>query len=173
MDKRFLPRSIGWKFKRYGQVWGGYVYARLIDGGPRYEQDRQELWRGIENVPAADWLLLSRNPERVGEVVPWTDAWPDNLWLGCWISRQADAQKYLAQLIASPAPVRFIWVDPLYEPLDLSEWIDGLDWVIVRKEQYELGCGTECHWIDDLKAQCLEACVAFELRSYKNSSCPR
>lgn len=172
MDKRFLPKSIGWQFKRCAYVWGGRVFARQIDGGPGYEQGRQEIWEGIESLPETDWLLLTRNPERVGNIVPWKEAWPDNLWLGCWISRQTDAQKYLPQLIASRAPVRFIWVDPLCEPLDLSPWIDGLDWVLAKKEQYELGRRTERQWIDDLKAQCVEACVAFELRSNKNSSCP-
>lgn len=168
MDKRFLQKSIARKFKRCGQVWGGRVYARIIDGGPYYEQRRQGIWRCIETISASDWLLLTRNPERVGKIVPWKGAWPDNLWLGCWISRQADAQKYLPRLLASRAPVRFIWVDPLCEPLDLGPWINGLDWVIAKEEQYELGCGTERRWIDDLKAQCLEACVVFQLRSYED-----
>ena len=168
MDKRYLPESIAWKFKRCGEIWGGRTYATQIDGGPRHEPGRQEIWRGIEALPDADWLLLSRDPERVGKIVPWKEGWPDNLWLGCWISRQTDAQKYLPKLIASRAPVRFIWVAPLCEPLDLSPWIDELDWVIVKKEQYELGCNTQRRWIDDLRAQCLTACVAFELRSRSN-----
>ena len=51
-------------------------------------------------------------------------AWPlPNLWLGVSVENQARADERIPWLLKTPAAVRFLSVEPLLGPVDLSEWV--------------------------------------------------
>lgn len=79
--------------------------------------------------------------------------WLPNVWLGTSI----ESQRYVfraRQLADAPAAVRFLSVEPLIAPVDLTHVLDGIHWVIVGAES---GPGRrECcvSWVRDIRDQC-------------------
>jgi len=98
---------------------------------------RADLFRLIQQTPNLDWLLLTKrigNAEgmvadalaklcRISEPVPrWP--WP-NVWLGATVVNQAEADRDIPKLLATPAAVRFLSVEPMLGPVDLTDISDG------------------------------------------------
>lgn len=50
-----------------------------------------------------------------------------NVWLGTSVEDQQRADERIPELIDTPAAVRFLSMEPLLGPVDLTEWIDA-DW---------------------------------------------
>lgn len=99
---------------------------------------RYELWDLIETTPNLDWLLLTKRPENVLDMVPWpwhkteigglllektNGLWPDNVWIGTSVENQTAADERIPHLLRIPAPVKFLSCEPLLGPIDLVDWI--------------------------------------------------
>jgi protein gp37 len=100
---------------------------------PRAELDpwRDRLWELIEATPFLDWLLLTKGPEQVAGLTPWSTRWPDNVWLGTTVENQHWADRRIPILAKFPAAVRFLSCEPLLGPLDLHPWLGRVvHWVI-------------------------------------------
>ena len=62
------------------------------------------------------------------DAMNWVDAWirndvdpiPENVWLGATIVNQAEADRDIPKLLAVPARVRFLSMEPLLEPVQLT-----------------------------------------------------
>lgn len=93
---------------------------------------RADLFDLIEKTPNLDWLLLTK---RIGNVPSMMiDAarhlfWMDhldsvrvlpNVWLGATIVNQAEADREIPKLLAVPAARRFLSMEPLLGPVDLT-----------------------------------------------------
>lgn len=94
--------------------------------GEAMDEARRRLWKLIEATPNLDWLLLTKRPYNLGQVLPWKEP-RENVWVGATVCTQADADKNIPELLQIPAEVRFLSCEPLLEELDLSEWIEYLD----------------------------------------------
>lgn len=171
------------------------------DRKPLTMQDvRDRLFRLIDDTPHLDWLLLSKRPENMlrmtydawckkvpghvsqneGDGRKW--AWPGNVWAGVSVEDQARADERIPLLLQTPAAVRFLSVEPLLGPVDLSKWLGNpvvtghpawrndpdrppvaepmLHWLIVGGES---GPGARpCHvnWVRSIVKQCRNAGVA-------------
>ena len=109
--------------------------------------------------------ILTKRP---GRVVAWwkehssyfPDGWPENIWLGTSVENQKYAPR-LTVLARVPAPVRFVSVEPLLGPVDLTAWLsDGsLSWVIVGGESGKRARIMDLKWVDALKSQCEDTSV--------------
>jgi protein gp37 len=87
---------------------------------------RERLWSLIKDTPDLDWLLLTKRPSNVRELTPdsWLTSWPCNTWLGISASTQDDLDRNAPYLLETPAAVRFLSLEPLLEPIDLSRWFE-------------------------------------------------
>ena len=130
------------------------------------DSERLRLWALIEATPWLDWLLLTKRPEAVGRLAPWSDIWPNNVWLGTTVEDQRRAVERLPILTAIPAAVRFISAEPLLGKLDLAPWLGGLDWVIAGGESGGKARPTNPAWFKALNKQCQEANVAFHFKQW-------
>ncbi|WP_321967620.1 phage Gp37/Gp68 family protein [Burkholderia cepacia] len=88
---------------------------------------RRDLFRLIVDTPNLDWLLLTK---RIGNVPTMlrhigVERLPDNVWLGATIVNQAEADRDIPKLLAVPARVRFLSMEPLLGPVDLTDISDG------------------------------------------------
>jgi protein gp37 len=99
---------------------------------------RAELFALIAATPNLDWLLLTK---RIGNVAPMIAApgmqkcgLPPNVWLGATICNQSEADRDIPKLLAVPAAVRFVSIEPMLGPVDLTD-------IVVRH-----GGGTEDHF---------------------------
>lgn len=144
----------------------------------------------IEETPQLDWLLLTKRPENVPNIVPWgvVEPWPRNVWLGVSVEDQQRADDRVPKLLAIPAVIRFLSCEPLLGPVILSPawiglneaglpltgsvygiysegWIapgfDYLHWVIVGGESGPKARPMNPAWARLLQMQCEQANVAF------------
>ncbi len=165
---------------------------------------RADLFDLIEKTPHLDWLLLTK---RIGNVAPmmvdvaaslfWMDhlgtcALPSNVWLGATICNQAEADRDIQKLLTTPARVRFLSMEPLLGPVDLTNirlplagasFTEGnvlmhkstldrghsrpaIDWVIVGGESGPQARPMHPDWVRSLRDQCATAGVPFLFKQW-------
>jgi protein gp37 len=160
------------------------VFEVLPDRHPDAEQmgaERLRLWRLIEATPHLDWLLLTKRPENVLGLTPagWdcVRGFPENVWVGTTAETQECADERIPRLLEVPARVRFLSMEPLLGPVDLSRWLDllrlntwvkqarwmgtGIHWVIGGGESGPGARPTHLEWARGLRDQCEAAGVPF------------
>jgi protein gp37 len=101
---------------------------------------RADLFDLIRSTPNLDWLLLTKRignwNKMVYEAIVHTDvaredlrAWmkdwragdaPANVWIGATIVNQAEADRDIPKLLATPAAVRFLSMEPLLGPVQMT-----------------------------------------------------
>jgi protein gp37 len=104
------------------------------------------------------------------------DVVPVNIWLGASVEDQIRADERIPQLIAIPAAVRFLSVEPLLGPVDLSFHLGlaanhddlrgAISWVIVGGESGSKARPMNPAWVLLLRDQCVEAGVAFFFKQW-------
>lgn len=103
---------------------------------------RGKLWALIERTPHLDWLLLTKRPENVYDMVPdnWIhtegclvrlrggcggtcDVWPRNVWVGCTVEDQRRAEERIPRLLEIPSALLFVSYEPALGPVN---WLPAL-----------------------------------------------
>lgn len=130
---------------------------------------RNDLWSLIVATPSLDWLLLTKRPQnaRWDGMMPrrWLESGtPANVWVGTSVEDQQTAEKRIPLLLDAPAPVRFLSLEPLLGPVDLTRLADdvgardgleaGIHWVIVGGESGPGARPCEVEWIRSIVDQC-------------------
>jgi protein gp37 len=127
---------------------------------------RKDLFRLIRATPNLDWLLLTKRPENIRELWPFSTApsaasWP-TIWLGTTVENQQQANERIPKLAYIDAAVRFLSCEPLLEGLDLTEWLDEdktgfvhlIDWIIIGGESGPGARPFQLSWARNLVHQC-------------------
>jgi protein gp37 len=159
---------------------------------------RVDLFRLIECTPDLDWLLLTKrigNARSMSQVAMGAigcahKPLPENVWLGATIVNQEEADRDIPKLLAVPARVRFLSMEPLLGPVDLRFHIyseptgnfrtragkrqlelrrpadGGLHWVIVGGESGRDARPTHPEWSQSLRDQCERAGVPFLFKQW-------
>jgi protein gp37 len=99
--------------------------ADVFEDRRDFDEHRKRLWQIIADTPHLDWLLLTKRPQNVACLVPWTERWPENVWLGATAENQRWLDKRMPALASLGARILFLSCEPLLGPLDLSRWIEG------------------------------------------------
>ncbi|OYO29192.1 phage Gp37/Gp68 family protein [Janthinobacterium sp. PC23-8] len=168
-------------------------------------QWRFDLMRLIEQTPNLDWLLLTK---RIGNAATMLDEavlainhgrwnWRDNafpnVWLGATVVNQAEADRDIPKLLAVPAARRFLSMEPLLGPVNLTAIpmsgsghhefdpiitanvlrraeayppLPSLDWVIVGGESGPGARPMHPLWARNLRDQCAAAGVPFLFKQW-------
>jgi len=127
---------------------------------------RERLWGLIAQTPHLDWQLLTKRPQFIASMVPWQSDWPSNVWIGTTVENQVLAEERLPWLVELPAAVRFISAEPLFSELNLSPWIEHLDWVIAGGESGPKARIPSPTQFRHLRDQCVEAGVPFFFKQW-------
>jgi protein gp37 len=132
---------------------------------------RERLWKLVEATPWLDWLLLTKRPQNIASMVPWSSKWSANVWLGTTVETQTYAEKRLPFLLKNGAVVRFLSCEPLLGPLDLSTWfhkngLHPIDWVIAGGESGPRSRPMHPDWVGNLLRQCRKAKVPFHFKQW-------
>jgi protein gp37 len=89
--------------------------------------------------PKHTFIILTKRPKRlfvIGKILA-SDGfkeWPPNIWLGVSVENQKRAAERIPYLLDSPAKTKFVSVEPMLGPVDLSAYLHGLDWIICGSE---------------------------------------
>ncbi|MFM0270152.1 phage Gp37/Gp68 family protein [Paraburkholderia aspalathi] len=148
---------------------------------------RRDLFGLIELTPNLNWLLLTKRIGNAFEMVArarshdWI-AGRDNVWLGATIVNQEEADRDIPKLLRVPARVRFLSMEPLLGPVDLTSipwggirttvldgWTDrthGIHWVIVGGESGSGARPLHPSWPRALRDQCAQAWVPFLFKQW-------
>lgn len=180
--------------------------ADVFDNHPSILPEwRADLWELIARTPNLDWMLLTKRPGniarylpndgRAGWYSPWNTAWPwPNVWLGCTVTDQAEANRDIPKFLEVPGKVHFLSMEPLLGPVDLTrlsptifeatanaltgywKWEGGpirketkrLDLVIVGGESGPGARPMHPDWARSLRDQCQAGGVAFHFKQWGN-----
>lgn len=167
-------------------------------------QWRFDLLRLIADTPNLDWLLLTKRIGNAAEMLEqamralthgregWRENYLPNVWIGATIVNQAEAGRDIPKLLATPAAVRFLSMEPLLGPVDLSAvtftaspgyfgdalgWhhqphcsrdqrYPAIDWVIVGGESGSGARPMHPQWARSLRDQCAAAGVPFLFKQH-------
>jgi protein gp37 len=141
--------------------------ADTFEDHPVVEQERQRrLWPLIATTPWLNWLLLTKRPENMLRMAPWQDNWPDNVWVMTSVETQRRADERVPLLLNVPAVIRGLSIEPQLEHINVTRWLDRLQWVIVGGESGPNARPFDPDWARALRAQCAEAGVAFFFKQY-------
>lgn len=170
-------------------------------------QWRADLFELIEVTPNLDWLLLTKRIGNVQGMLTSTllrmrdlesirgQQWPwPNVWIGATIVNQEEADRDIPKLLQVPAAKRFLSMEPLLGPVDVSRYLgrrqvpngDGyggdhapgwtsyppVDWVIVGGESGPGARPMHPDWARSLRDQCQAAGVPFMFKQW-GEWCPR
>jgi len=152
---------------------------------------RADLFTLIAKTPHLDWLLLTKrigNVERMlddirhgaDEDLPvWDYLDTMNVWLGATVVNQEEADRDIPKLLAVPARVRFLSIEPMLGPIDLSSTgfeisLNGLDdpvttnlhWIIAGGESGPHARPAHPDWFRSLREQCAAADVPFLFKQW-------
>lgn len=163
----------------------------------------------IRLTPELDWLLLTKRignwRKRVDQawfvanfpgLAPWLGAWlkgspPPNVWLGSTVIDQAEVDRDVPKLLAVPARVRFLSIEPMLGDIRLGSWLQrapsaafaagkvtedmpawtrigstALDWVIAGGESGPHARPAHPDWFRSLRDQCAAAGVPFHFKQW-------
>jgi protein gp37 len=130
------------------------------------DQWRRDAWTRMHHAPHLQFQVLTKRPERIIDNLPpdwdlWdgeltADGWP-NVWMGVSVENQKVAEYRIPQLLRVPATIRFLSVEPMLGPLDLTPWFmedADIHWVIIGAESGPGHRETNEDWVLDLITQC-------------------
>jgi len=130
---------------------------------------RTRVFHLVEATPWLDWLMLTKRPENINDMVPsrWHDEWPANVMTGTSPCNQETADKCIPALLKVPGR-HFLSCEPLIGPLLLADlereyedgqafdWLGGggIDWVIVGGESGRKSRQFHIGWAHSIVEQC-------------------
>lgn len=114
--------------------------------------------RVIDRCPQHTFIILTKRAERMRKIIG-KDALPRNVWLGVSCEDQERADERIPLLLRTVAAVKFISVEPLLGPIDLSAHLPGLRWAIVGGESGPNARPCDVAWITSIAEQCKAANV--------------
>ncbi len=103
--------------------------ADVFEDHPDVVSLRKRLWELVYRTPNLIWMIPTKRPENVLDMVPqdWATygmiSWPGNVWIGTSVENDQTAAQRLNHLRRVPAPVRFVSAEPLLGPVDLTPWL--------------------------------------------------
>lgn len=123
----------------------------------------------------------------IGVEPPETFVWPlPNVWKGVSVENQQYADERVPDLLATPAEVRWLSIEPMLGPVDLRQvtrWVEhddlngvagdywdclenGIDWAVVGGESGPGARPMHPDWARSLRDQCAAASVPFHFKQW-------
>lgn len=103
---------------------------------------RAELFQLIRETPNLDWLLVTKRIGNAAAMIEAAGGMPENVWLGATIVNQEEANRDIPKLLATPASVRFLSMEPLLGPVDLEAAWHGENALYSE-------CWGDCGWCEN------------------------
>lgn len=146
-------------------------------------QWRIDLFRLIGITPYLDWLLLTKRPQNIANMLPSDFVLAGdpvrNVWLGTTVENQEEADRRIPHLLAVPARVHFLSCEPLLGPVHIGRSLliacgeepppddkAKIDWVIAGGESGPNARPPMIGWVRSLRNQCADAGVPFHFKQW-------
>jgi protein gp37 len=126
---------------------------------------RTDLFELIDATPNLDWLLLTKRIGNARDMLPPGSHERRNLRIGATIVNPEEAARDINKLIRLPV-ANFLSMEPLLGAVDISPWLQYLDWVIVGGESGPGARPMHPDWARSLRDQCKAASVPFHFKQW-------
>lgn len=126
---------------------------------------RSECWNIIKERKDLNFIFLTKRIERFINCIPydWGEGY-DNVTVGCSVENQKMVDYRLSILKELPIKHKNIICQPLIEKIDIGNYIDDVELVIVGGES-DRNARPLCYdWVLDIRNQCIKHNVSFEFR---------
>ena len=122
----------------------------------------RQVWDVMLRADHHTYQVLTKRAHRMLHKIRTLDLpTPPHVWLGVSAENQQMADSRIPPLLELPAAVRWVSAEPLLGPLDLGEYIDRLQWLVVGGESGPGRRPMDYRWARHLRHQCEAADVAF------------
>jgi protein gp37 len=114
------------------------------------------------------YQVLTKRSGRLRELLsgPLRDAAEENhIWWGVSVENRKHGLPRIADLLAAPASVRFLSIEPLLEDLGTLR-LNGISWVIVGGESGPGARPMRQEWVLSIREQCREAHIPFFFKQW-------
>lgn len=98
--------------------------ADVFEDKPELVEWRKDLFKLIRETPGIDWLILTKRPENIKEMMldcsdyDWEYS---NIWFGTSVENQLTAEQRIPHLLSLPAWITFVSVEPMLGRVDLRK----------------------------------------------------
>lgn len=165
-NKNFY-RLIGKKKNGEYKAAGGFYYLCFSSDFLLEDADqwRSECWDIIRERSDCTFLFLTKRIERFMDCIPqdWGEGY-DNVIVCCTIENQENADRKLAVLQKLPIRHKQITAQPLIEAIDIEQYLDGIEAVIVGGESDRNARPLHYEWVLSIREQCIRKNVSFQFR---------
>lgn len=126
---------------------------------------RQECWDMIRQRPDLQFIFLTKRIERFMKCLPqnWNNGY-DNVTIGCTIENQDRADYRLDIFSKLQIKHKNIICQPLIENIEIEQYLDGVELVVVGGESDKNARPLNCEWVLNIREQCIHKNVKFEFR---------
>jgi protein gp37 len=115
---------------------------------------REQLWSLIRETPNLDWVILTKRIGNAAKMLPtdWGAGYP-NVWLLASVDQMA-LERDAPKLLAIPAVVHGVSIEPQLAPVCLGNFARVLQWVIVGGESGAGARPFHLEWARSLIVEC-------------------
>ena len=151
-----------YKMQPGGVVYLGFATDFLLQEG---DQWRAECWRMIRERSDLHFLFLTKRIERFMDCIPqdWGDGY-ENVTVGCTIENQEMADYRLSIFENLPIKHKNIICQPLIEKIDIGQYLNGIELVVVGGESDTHARPLDYDWVLSIREQCIRKHVHFDFR---------
>lgn len=127
---------------------------------------RVELFNLIEATPHLTWQLLTKRIGNVPSMLAYMKrTLPANVWLGITVVNQEEVDRDIPKLLAVPARIRFLSLEPLLGPVHFFPVAElsnrPISMIIVGGESGPRARPMDLDWVRSIRDQCEAADVPF------------
>lgn len=126
---------------------------------------RKECWNMIKERSDLTFLFLTKRIERFMNCIPedWGEGY-ENVIVTCTIENQDRADYRLKIFQKLPIKHKNIACQPLIEKVDISEYLNQIELVVVGGESDRNARPLDYDWVLNLREQCMKHQVSFQFR---------
>ena len=101
--------------------------------GDLFHENVKSAWidkcfKVMHYTPRHTYIVLTKRPAKARYYFSYQSNF--NIWLGITAENHRTASERIPILLQPPAATRFVSVEPMLGPIDLSPYLSELDWVI-------------------------------------------
>ena len=128
--------------------------------------------REMDSAKQHTFQVLTKRPKRMLEYLAWPESflgfstWPAHVWLGVSVENQFWADRRIPLLMQALPRVRWLSVEPLLKAVDLTAYLEEIDWVVVGGESGPRARPIQPEWVQRIRDDCLEAETPFFFKQW-------